>query len=438
MIPRYSLPEITEIWSDEYKFGRWLEVEIAVVEAWAEAGVVPPEDAERIARGAAIDVAAIQRYIEETHHDVTAFLRSVGDSLGPESRWVHYGLTSNDVWDTATSLQLVAAGELLAGQLSELREVVGRRALEHKDTACVGRTHGVHAEPTTFGLKLAVWVAEIARHEERLRAARETVAVGQMSGPVGTHATVPPAVEEAACRRLGLAVAAVTTQIIQRDRHAYYLSVLAGIGASLEKFATEIRGLQRTEIGEAAEPFAKGQTGSSSMPHKRNPELCERVAGLARTLRGYATAGLENVPLWHERDISHSSVERIILPDATGLLAYMLQVFSGVMAGLEVYPERMRRNLQTTQGLVFSQRVLLALIEAGMGREEAYAIVQRHSLVAQDQETPLLGLLLGDEKVRERLGEAELSAIFDVQAYLTYVDESFRRIGLLGAGGGAG
>ena len=438
MIPRYSLPEITEIWSDEYKFGRWLEVEIAVVEAWAEAGVVPPEDAERIARGAAIDVAAIQRYIEETHHDVTAFLRSVGDSLGPESRWVHYGLTSNDVWDTATSLQLVAAGELLAGQLSELREVVGRRALEHKDTACVGRTHGVHAEPTTFGLKLAVWVAEIARHEERLRAARETVAVGQMSGPVGTHATVPPAVEEAACRRLGLAVAAVTTQIIQRDRHAYYLSVLAGIGASLEKFATEIRGLQRTEIGEAAEPFAKGQTGSSSMPHKRNPELCERVAGLARTLRGYATAGLENVPLWHERDISHSSVERIILPDATGLLAYMLQVFSGVMAGLEVYPERMRRNLQTTQGLVFSQRVLLALIEAGMGREEAYAIVQRHSLVAQDQETPLLGLLLGDEEVRERLGEAELSAIFDVQAYLTYVDESFRRIGLLGAGGGAG
>ena len=438
MIPRYSLPEITEIWSDEYKFGRWLEVEIAVVEAWAEAGVVPPEDAERIARGAAIDVAAIQRYIEETHHDVTAFLRSVGDSLGPESRWVHYGLTSNDVWDTATSLQLVAAGELLAGQLSELREVVGRRALEHKDTACVGRTHGVHAEPTTFGLKLAVWVAEIARHEERLRAARETVAVGQMSGPVGTHATVPPAVEEAACRRLGLAVAAVTTQIIQRDRHAYYLSVLAGIGASLEKFATEIRGLQRTEIGETAEPFAKGQTGSSSMPHKRNPELCERVAGLARTLRGYATAGLENVPLWHERDISHSSVERIILPDATGLLAYMLQVFSGVMAGLEVYPERMRRNLQTTQGLVFSQRVLLALIEAGMGREEAYAIVQRHSLVAQDQETPLLGLLLGDEEVRERLGEAELSAIFDVQAYLTYVDESFRRIGLLGAGGGAG
>ena len=438
MIPRYSLPEITEIWSDEYKFGRWLEVEIAVVEAWAEAGVVPREDAERIARDATIDVAAIGRYIEETHHDVTAFLRSVADSLGPESRWIHYGLTSNDVWDTATSLQLVAAAELLAGQLSELREVVGRRALEHKDTACVGRTHGVHAEPTTFGLKLAVWVAEIARHEERLRAARGTVAVGQMSGPVGTHATVPPAVEEAACRRLGLAVAEVTTQIIQRDRHAYYLSVLAGIGASLEKFATEIRGLQRTEIGEAAEPFAKGQTGSSSMPHKRNPELCERVAGLARTLRGYATAGLENVPLWHERDISHSSVERIILPDATGLLAYMLQVFNGVMAGLEVYPERMRRNLEATQGLVFSQRVLLALIEAGMGREEAYAIVQRHSLVAQERETPLLGLLLGDEEVRERLGEAELSAIFDIEAYLTYVDESFRRIGLLGAGGGAG
>ena len=350
MIPRYSLPEIAEIWSDEYKFQRWLEVEVAVVGAWAEAGLVPPDDAERIARDAAIDVQAIQRYIEETHHDVTAFLHSVADSLGPESRWIHYGLTSSDVWDTATSLQLVAAADHLAGQLAQLREVVGRRALEHKDTVCVGRTHGVHAEPTTFGLKLAVWVAEIARHEERLRAARETVAVGQMSGPVGTHATVPPEVEEDACRRLGLAVAEVTTQVIQRDRHAHYLSVLAGIGASLEKFATEIRGLQRTEIGEVAEPFAKGQTGSSSMPHKRNPELCERVAGLARTLRGYATAGLENVPLWHERDISHSSVERIVLPDSTGLLAYMLHVFSGVMSGLEVHPQRMRRNLDATRG----------------------------------------------------------------------------------------
>ena len=263
---------------------------------------------------------------------MTAFLRSVADSLGDESRWVHYGLTSNDVWDTATSLQLAAAADVIAGLLGELREAVARQAIEHKHTACAGRTHGMHAEPTTFGLKLAVWVAELDRHAERLQAARETVAVGQMSGPVGTHATVPPEVEENACRRLGLRVAEVTTQIIQRDRHAHYLSALAGIGASLEKFATEIRGLQRTEIGEVAEPFAEGQTGSSSMPHKRNPELCERVAGLARTLRGYASAGLENVALWHERDISHSSVERIVFPDATGLLAYMLRIFTGVIA----------------------------------------------------------------------------------------------------------
>ena len=333
MIPRYSLPEIASIWSDAFKFERWLEVEIAVTEAWADIGVVPREDAERIAQNAAIDVEAIGRYIEETHHDVTAFLRSVADSLGEESRWVHYGLTSNDVWDTGTSLQLGAAADVIAGLLGELREAVARQAVEHKGTVCAGRTHGMHAEPTTFGLKLAVWVAEIDRHAERLQAARDTIAVGQMSGPVGTHATVPPEVEEGACRRLGLRVAEVTTQIIQRDRHAHYLSALAGIGASLEKFATEIRGLQRTEIGEVAEPFAAGQTGSSSMPHKRNPELCERVAGLARTLRGYASAGLENVALWHERDISHSSVERIVLPDATGLLAYMLRIFSGVIAG---------------------------------------------------------------------------------------------------------
>ena len=431
MIPRYSLPEIASIWSDAFKFERWLEVEIAVTEAWADIGVVPREDAERIARNAAIDVEAIGRYIEETHHDVTAFLRSVADSLGEESRWVHYGLTSNDVWDTATSLQLAAAADVIAGMLGELRGAVARQAVEHKGTVCAGRTHGMHAEPTTFGLKLAVWVAEIDRHAERLQAARDTIAVGQMSGPVGTHATVPPEVEEAACRRLGLRVAEVTTQIIQRDRHAHYLSALAGIGASLEKFATEIRGLQRTEIGEVAEPFAAGQTGSSSMPHKRNPELCERVAGLARTLRGYASAGLENVALWHERDISHSSVERIVFPDATGLLAYMLRIFSGVIAGLDVYPERMRRNLDATQGLVFSQKVLLALIEAGLSREAAYAIVQRHSLTAQDEGVPLLGLLLGDAEVSARIDEAALTAIFDAGAYLVHVDESFRRIGLL-------
>ncbi|MBM3139527.1 MAG: adenylosuccinate lyase [Chloroflexi bacterium] len=434
MITRYALPEMTAVWSDERKFETWLRVEIAVVEAWAEAGVVPRADAETIARDARVRVPDVMRYIDETHHDVTAFLRSVADSLGPESRWVHYGLTSNDVWDTATCLQLVDAADLLAAQVAKLRDVVIRRALEHRETICIGRTHGVHAEPTTFGMKLLIWVDELRRHQERLALARDHVAVGQMSGPVGTHATVPPAVEESACRRLGLAVAPVTTQIIQRDRHAHFVAVLAGIGASLEKFATEIRGLQRTEILEAEEPFAEGaQTGSSSMPHKRNPELCERVCGLARTLRGYATTGLENVALWHERDISHSGAERIVLPDATGLLAYMLHIFTGVMDGLVVYPERMERNLQRTQGLIFSSKVLLALIEAGMGREAAYKIVQRNSMRAWAEEVPLRELLAADPEVRERLSDAQLDALFDARAFLAHVDESYRRLGLLPA-----
>jgi adenylosuccinate lyase len=440
MIPRYSVPEMTAVWSDEEKFQRWLEVEIAVVEAWADAGVVPVEEARAIAQNARVDVPAVLRYIEETHHDVTAFLRSVADSLGPESRWVHYGLTSQDVWDTATSLQLVAAIDLLAGDLARLREVVARRAREHRETICVGRTHGVHAEPTTFGLKLAVWFDEIRRQEERLQAAREAIAVGQMSGPVGTHATVPPSVEESACRRLGLAVAPVTTQVLQRDRHAHLVSVLAGVGASLERFATEIRGLQRTEVREAEEPFAAGQTGSSSMPHKRNPELCERVCGLARVLRGYAQVGLENVALWHERDISHSGAERIVLPDATGLLAYALRLFTGVMEGLVVHPERMRTNLDMTRGLVYSQRVLLALIESGLSREQGYAIVQRHSMAVWDAPAAdgaarptLRELLAADPEVRERLDEARLDGLFDPRAYLVHIDESFRRVGLLPA-----
>jgi len=431
MIPRYSVPEMTDIWSDDSKFKTWLDVEIALVEAWADEGVVPREDADKIARDARIDVGDIMRYIDETHHDVTAFLRSVADSLGPESRWVHYGVTSNDIWDTATCLQMVQAIDLLLRQFEELRLVVAKRALEHKDSICIGRTHGVHAEPTTFGMKLLVWVDEIRRHEERLRLAREHVAVGQMSGPVGTHGTVPPAVEERACARLGLAVAPVTTQIIQRDRHAFYLATIAGAGASLEKFALEIRGLQRTEILEAEEPFEAGQTGSSSMPHKRNPELTERVCGLARTLRGYAMTGFDNVALWHERDISHSGAERIILPDATGLLAYMLQIFTGVMAGLVVYPEHMLRNLEKTQGLVFSSKVLLALIETGLTREAAYQIVQGHSMRAWHEERPLREALDADPEVTSRLDAARLDELFDPRGFLTHIDESFRRLGLL-------
>ncbi|GMU39517.1 MAG: adenylosuccinate lyase [Chloroflexota bacterium] len=432
MIPRYARPEMTAVWSDERKFELWLKVEVAVVQAWGDEGVAPAEDVEKVVANARVDVPAVMRYIEETHHDVTAFLRSVADSLGQESRWVHYGLTSNDVWDTATCLQMLEALELIEAGVVRLREVIARRALEHKDTVCIGRTHGVHAEPTTFGMKLAVWVEELRRHEERIALARKHTAVGQMSGPVGTHASVPPSVEENACHRLGLAVAKVTTQVIQRDRHAFYLNVLAGVAASLEKFATEIRGLQRTDILEAEEPFDEGgQTGSSSMPHKRNPELCERVCGLARTLRGYAVTGMENVALWHERDISHSSAERIILPDATGLLDYALHIFTGVMDGLVVYPQRMARNLERTQGLIYSSKVLNALIESGMKRQAAYEIVKKHSMRAWREEVPYRGLLEQDPEVQARLTSAQLDAIFDPRAFLQHTDTTFRRIGLL-------
>ena len=431
MIPRYARPEMTAVWSDERKFELWLKVEVAVVQAWGDEGVIPAEDVRLVEQNARVNVHDVMRYIEETHHDVTAFLRSVADSLGPESRWIHYGLTSNDVWDTATCLQMMEALDVLDGQVKALREVIARRAVEHKDTICIGRTHGVHAEPTTFGMKIAVWVEQLRRHEERIALAREQVAVGQMSGPVGTHASVPPSVERNACKRLGLEVAKITTQVIQRDRHAFYLNVIAGIGASLEKFATEIRGLQRTDILEAEEPFDEGgQTGSSSMPHKRNPELCERVCGIARVLRGYGVTGLENVALWHERDISHSSAERIILPDATGLLNYALHIFTGVMDGLVVYPQRMLRNLERTQGLIYSSKVLNALIETGMQREAAYAIVKKNSMKAWREEVPYRGLLEADPEAASRLPAEKLDAIFDPRAFLTHTDETFRRLGL--------
>ena len=432
MIPRYSRPEMEAIWSDAHKFETWLKVEVATVQAWGDEGLVPAEDVKNVTANARVNVPDVMRYIDETHHDVTAFLRSVADSLGPESRWIHYGLTSNDVWDTATCLQMIDAIDIITKGVSKLREVITRQSVAHKDTICIGRTHGVHAEPTTFGLKLLVWVDELRRQEERLALARKHIAVGQMSGPVGTHASVPPSVEENACKRLGLEVAKVTTQIIQRDRHAFYFEVLAGVGASLEKFATEIRGLQRTDILEAEEPFDEaGQTGSSSMPHTRNPELCERVCGIARTLRGYAVTGMENVALWHERDISHSSAERIIMPDATGLLDYALHIFTGVMDGLVVYPERMLKNLERTQGLIYSSKVLNSLLEAGMIRTAAYDIVKRNSMKAWREDLPLRGLLEADPDVTSRLTKATLDEVFDPRAYLIHIDESFRRMGLL-------
>lgn len=420
---------MARIWTDEGKLDRWLAVEVAVVDAWAEAGRVPVADAEKV-RQARYKLADVNRYQAETHHDVTAFLQSVADSLGPEGRWVHLGLTSQDVWDTATALQLRDSATILESDLHALREVIERRAAEFKDTLTIGRTHGVHAEPTTFGLKLAGWASEIRRGQARLAEAKAQISVGKISGAVGTHATVPPDVEEKVCINLGLMVEPISTQIIPRDRHAFFVSTLAIIGGSLERMAQEIRHLQRTEVLEAEEPFAEGQTGSSAMPHKRNPELCERICGLARLLRGYAVTSLENIALWHERDISHSSTERITLPDACTLLDYMLDMFTGIMRGLNVYADRMRENLELTQGLVFSQRVMLALIETGLSRQEAYKIVQRNAMAAWNQRTPFRGLLEADPELTTRIDGTKLDEIFDYGVYTKHVDDSFRRLGL--------
>jgi adenylosuccinate lyase len=418
------------IWTDEAKYRRWLDVEIAACEAWADLGQIPREAAAKIRRDARFDLGKIDEYLAITHHDVTAFLRSVADSLGEEGRYVHFGLTSSDVWDTATALQLRDASDILLADVEALLVVLERQAVAHRDTLCVGRTHGVHAEPTTFGLKLAVWVDEMRRNRARLVAAREAVAVGAISGTVGTHASVPPRVEELVCEKLGLGIEAASTQVIQRDRHAQFVTTLALIGASLEKFATEIRALQRTEVREVEEPFDEGQTGSSAMPHKRNPELCERITGLARILRGYAVTSMENVALWHERDISHTSTERIMFPDATLVLDYMLNLFTGIMERLRVYPEHMRENLGRSYGLVFSQRVLLTLIETGLSRQEAYVIVQRNAMRAWNERVPFLDLLLADREVTSRIGEAELRALFDYGYYLKNIGATFERLGL--------
>lgn len=430
MIPRYSRPEMAAIWSDQAKYQRWLDVEVAACEAWAELGRVPSEAAEKIRRDAAFDLDRVNEYIAITHHDVTAFLRSVAESLGEEGRYVHFGLTSSDVWDTATGLQLRDACDLLLKDIDALSTVLERQATAHRNTLCTGRTHGVHAEPTTFGLKLTVWVDEMRRNRKRLEQAREAVAVGAISGTVGTHASVPPELEEIVCRKLGLGLENASTQVIQRDRHAQFVTTLALIGASLEKFATEIRALQKTEVREAEEPFDEGQTGSSAMPHKRNPELCERVTGLARVLRGYAVTAMENVALWHERDISHSSTERIVFPDATLVVDYMLRLFTGVMDRLTVFPEHMRENLDRSYGLVFSQRVLLALIETGLSRQEAYTIVQRSAMKSWNERTPFLDLLLADGEVTSRLSEGDLRGLFDYSFYLRNIGATYERLGL--------
>jgi adenylosuccinate lyase len=429
MIERYSRPQMKKIWSEENKFDQWLKVEIAVCEAWAELGEIPPKEIAKI-RKASYDLSRIARFLKVTHHDMTAFLNSVAESLGAESRFIHLGLTSSDVMDTALALQLTQAADILAKDLAELVSVLKGKAIEHKYTLMMGRTHGVHAEPTTFGLKMALWTEEMKRNAHRLAEASKSISVGKISGAVGTYATVPPEVERIACAKLGLAQAPISSQIIQRDRHAQFVTALAITAGSLEKFATEIRGLQRTEVRELEEPFEAGQTGSSAMPHKRNPELCERICGLARLVRGYAVTSLENIALWHERDISHSSAERIVLPDSCLALDYMLSVFTSIMKGLKVYPENMRRNVELTHGIVFSQRVLLALIDKGLVREEAYRIVQDNAMRAWEKGKGFLSLLKSDRRITSRLSKLELDLLFDYTYYLKHVDHVFKRLGL--------
>ncbi len=431
MIERYSHPQMAAIWSDAHKFDIWLRVELAASEGWARLGVVPPEDLARL-QGARLDHQRMAEIFKQTHHDMTAFVGAVTESLGPEGRFLHYGLTSSDVMDTALSIQMVEAADVLADDIAALISVLERQALEHKNTLMIGRTHGVHAEPTTFGLKLAIWVEEMRRNASRLQEARRVVSVGKISGAVGTYATVPPQVEEHACSRLGLAAAPISNQVLQRDRHAQYVTTMAIIGGSLEKFATEVRGLQRTEVREVEEPFEEGQTGSSAMPHKRNPELCERICGQARLLRGYSQTAMENMALWHERDISHSSTERIIIPDSTTLLDYMLRISTFVMDKLLVFPERMRQNLELTRGLVFSQRLLLALVGKGLSRQVAYRLVQGHAMRSWQEGVDFLSLLLGDPEVTQNLPPEDLKALFDYNYYVKHVDETFVRVGLIG------
>jgi len=429
MIERYSRPEMKRVWSDENKFSKWLEVEIAVCEAWSELGVIPREAIPKI-KLARINFKRMDEILQQTHHDMTAFLGSISESLGSESRFIHLGLTSSDVIDTALSLQMIEAAEILSQDIKELILVLGQQAIKYKYTPMIGRTHGIHAEPISFGLKLALWVEEMRRHERRLAEAKKAIAVGKLSGAVGTYATLSPELEEKACAKLKLAPAPISSQILQRDRHAQFVTTLALIFSSLEKFATEIRHLQKTETGEVGEPFASGQTGSSAMPHKRNPELCERICGLARLVRGFALNSMENIALWHERDISHSSNERIILPDSSLASDYALALFTSVMKGLEVYPPKMKQNLELTKGLIFSQRVMLALIDKGLSRQKAYELVQKSAMKAWKGNKNFLTLLKQDGEVTAAISNSELESLFDYKFYLRHVDEIFKRLGL--------
>jgi adenylosuccinate lyase len=431
MIERYSRKEMAEIWTLENQFQAWLEVELAACNAWSKLGKIPKEDVEKLYENASFDVDRIKEIEKETRHDVVAFTRSVSESLGEEKKWVHYGLTSTDVVDTANGYRLKQANEILRKDIQQIIDVLAEKAKEHKYTVMMGRTHGVHAEPTTFGLKCALWYAEMKRNLERFEKAAKNVEFGKMSGSVGTFANIPPEVEESVCEELGLSPAPISTQTLQRDRHADYMSTLALIGSTMEKMAVEIRHLQRSEVREAEEFFREGQKGSSSMPHKRNPVSSENISGCSRVLRGYMMSAYENIPLWHERDISHSSVERIILPDATILLDYMLNRFSGVIKKLTVYEDNMEENIYKTYGLTFSQRLLHMLIdEGGMSREKAYDTVQPLAMKAWKEKTMFRDLVEADETITSTLSDEDIEEAFDLEHHTRNIERIFERVGL--------
>ncbi|MDJ1089752.1 adenylosuccinate lyase [Macrococcoides caseolyticum] len=430
MIERYSREEMSNIWTEQNRFEAWLEVEILASEAWAELGYIPKEDVKLIRQNARVDVERAKEIERETRHDVVAFTRQVSETLGEEKKWVHYGLTSTDVVDTALSYVIKQANDIIEKDLERFIEVLKQKALKHKTTLMMGRTHGVHAEPTTFGLKMALWYMEMQRNLKRFKEVRKEIEVGKMSGAVGTFANIPPEIESYVCEKLGLGYAEISTQTLQRDRHAYYIATLSLIATSIEKFAVEVRGLQKTETREVEEAFAKGQKGSSAMPHKRNPIGSENVTGIARVIRGYLTTAYENVPLWHERDISHSSAERIMLPDVTIALDYMLNRFTNIIDNLTVYEDNMKANMEKTFGLIYSQRVMLTLIDKGMVREEAYDTVQPKAMESWATKTPFRELVEQDSKITDLLSKEEIDECFNEKHHLNQIDTLFRRAGL--------
>ena len=430
MISRYTRPQMARIWSEEEKLSNWLKIEILVCEAWAKLGKIPQESLKRIKERARFDLKRIREIEEKVRHDVVAFLTNVAEYVGPEARYIHLGLTSSDILDTGLALQMREAADIIIQDLEDLAETLKRKARKHKDTLMMGRTHGVHAEPITLGLKFALWYEETKRNLERMKLAREEIAYGKISGAVGTYAHLEPFVEEYVCEKLGLRPCKISSQIVQRDRHAFYLSILAIIASSLNKFALEIRGLQRTEIREVEEEFTRGQKGSSAMPHKRNPIICERICGLARLARSNVQAALENIPLWGERDISHSSVERVIIPDSTILVDYILNKFNHVLKNLLIYPDNMRKNFERTGGMFFSQGLLLELVRKGLSREKAYEIVQRNAMRCWKEGENFEKLVREDEEVKRYLDEEELRSVFELHHYLRNVDEIFKKVGI--------